>query len=92
MNVTVQGIAVEFDRDRLFDYRNMKRLYSFAGDANLAEFDKWGSDVFGAEQWESMIDRFAESHDGSVPIFEWVGFVNEVINTAKETDETSKNS
>ena len=92
MNLNVQGIAVEFDPKKLADYRNMKRLYSIMESGNLSGFDKWGVDIFGADQWERMLDEFAAQHDGLVPVVGWVEFINEIMRAAKDADETVKNS
>lgn len=92
MEVTIQGIEVEFEPRHLLDYRNMRKLYSLKDGGDLSLFDKWGTDVFGSDQWDSMIDSFAEKHDGFVSPLEWVGFVNEIILAAKESGEEAKNS
>ncbi len=93
METTIQGIAVRFEPKRLMDYRNMRTLYKLrdSGELDLGLFDKWGIDVFGSDEWDRMVDEFAEKHDGYIGLMEWVTFINEIISSAKE-DEGAKNS
>lgn len=92
MIAEIQGIEVEFEPNRLLDYRNMRKLYELKESGNLSVFDKWGIDVFGSEQWDGMVEAFAESHGGFVSPIEFVRFINEIIVSAKGSGEEAKNS
>lgn len=92
MIAEIQDIEVEFEPKRLLDFRNMRKLFELKDGGDLSLFDKWGVDVFGSEQWDGMLDAFAEKHDGFVSPIEWVGFINEIILSAKESGEEAKNS